>query len=135
MTKRPLVAVAAVVALPAAPAEAHDGCNTAPCEKRVAKRFAHEKWRKAVHRYGVGLLRARMLCESGHHGGWSLSTTGNGYWFGLQFDVGAWTGAGGRVRLGRPVGVWSTQPEPLEQKFRAVVWDYRHGGDPWPNCP
>lgn len=75
-----------------------------------------------------------MRCESGSHGGYSLSTTGNSYWFAFQFNTTAWTGAGGRMRGGRPVGVWTMHPTRLEQDFRAVVWDGRHGGDPWPNC-
>jgi rare lipoprotein A (peptidoglycan hydrolase) len=59
MTRRPLVAVAAAVVLPAAPAEAkHDGCNTDPCEKRVAERFtpATASW------YGPGLFGNRLGC-------------------------------------------------------------------------
>lgn len=96
---------------------------------------AHAKWTKVVRAYGVGLLRARMRCESGHHGGYRLATTGNGYWFAHQFDVQAWTGAGGRMRRGRPAGVWTRQPSRLEQDYRAAVWDRKHGGDAWPNCP
>lgn len=96
---------------------------------------AHAKWRAAVARYGVGVLRARMRCESGNHGGYRLSTTGNGYWFAHQFNMQAWTGAGGRARGGRPVGVWTLQPSRLEQDYRAARWAQLHGGDPWPNCP
>ncbi len=116
-------------------AAAHNGCHSAACSERVEKRAAHAKWRAAVRAYGVGLLRARMRCESASYGGYALSTNGNGYWFGHQFDVAAWTGAGGRMRRGRPAGVWSMQPSRLEQDARAVRWDAIHGGDPWPNCP
>jgi hypothetical protein len=76
-----------------------------------------------------------MRCESGSVGGYRLSTTGNGYWFAYQFNVAAWVGSGGRFRGGRPVGRWSTQPGRLEQSYRAVVWDRKSAGDPWPNCP
>jgi hypothetical protein len=105
------------------------------CAERVAKREAHQKWYRAVRAYGIGLLRARMRCESGNHGGYRLDTTGNSYWFAHQMNVQAWLGAGGRVRNGRPVGVWSTQPERLEQDYRTVRWAAIHGGDAWPNCP
>lgn len=96
--------------------------------------MAHAKWRPVVEAYGVERLRARMRCESGGHGGYSLSTTTGQYWFAHQFNVAAWTGAGGRYR-GSPVGVWTTQPSRLEQDYRAVIWERVHGGDPWPNCP
>ncbi|MGH2897219.1 MAG: hypothetical protein ACRDMZ_00985 [Solirubrobacteraceae bacterium] len=111
------------------------GCNSKACELRVLKRQTFEKWNAGARAYGLGLLRARMHCESGGHGGYALATTGNGYWFAHQFNVGAWTGSGGRMRGGRPVGVWTRQPTVAEQDWRAVVWDRRHGGDPWPRCP
>lgn len=130
-----LAALAAVLILPAAPALAHNGCHSQACEQRVEIRVAHAKWRVAVAAYGRGLLRARVACESLTSGGYALSTTGNGYWFAHQFDVAAWTGAGGRMRHGRPAGVWTMQPSALEQDYRAVVWDRKHGGDAWPNCP
>jgi hypothetical protein len=118
-----------------ASAKGHSGCHSKSCKVRVEKRAAHAKWRPIVHAYGIGLLRARMQCESGNHGGYALATTGNTYWFAHQFNVGAWTGAGGRMRKGRPAGVWAMQPSRLEQDFRAVRWDAIHGGDPWPRCP
>lgn len=118
-----------------APALARDGCNSQACKVRVEIRVAHKKWSAAVAAYGIGTLRARMRCESAGDGGYALSTTGNGYWFAHQFDAQAWVGAGGRMRHGRPAGVWSMQPSRLEQDYRAVVWDRQHGGDAWPNCP
>lgn len=118
-----------------ADAQNRDGCRTASCERRVAIRAVQKHWWVVVRGYGVGLLRARMRCESGGAGGYALAATGNGFWFAHQFEPGAWVGAGGRMRGGRPVGAWSTQPSRLEQDYRAVVWDRRHGGDPWPNCP
>ena len=104
------------------------------CEERVQKRVAHAKWRRVVNDYEPGLLRARMRCETGGHGGYEHVTNGV-FWFAHQFEPRAWAGAGGRIRNGRPVGVWSLQPERLEQDYRAVRWDWVHGGDPWPNCP
>lgn len=120
------------IAAPVAPAD--DGCSRA-CEVRVQKREIEQRWRQVVHRYGVGLLRARARCETGSHGMYRLSTTGNTYWFAHQMNVAAWIGAGGHMRDGRPVGVWTTQPTRLEQDYRTVRWDRMHGGDPWPNCP
>ena len=110
------------------------GCDRA-CDVRVQKRVAHEKWRATVRAYGPARLEARMRCESGGHGGYALGTTGNGFWFAHQFEPRAWVGAGGRMRAGRPVGVWTLQPSRLEQDNRAVVWERKHGGDPWPRCP
>jgi hypothetical protein len=129
---RLLVTLAALHLPP--PAPRHD-CETLLCRERVVVREATERWRQVVDAYGRGLLRARMWCESGSSGGYRLSTTGNGYWFAHQFNVGAWTGAGGRVRFGRPVGVWTMQPTRLEQDYRAARWDRINGGDSWPNCP
>lgn len=110
-----------------------DSCED-ECEERVQRREAHARWRDVVSDYGVGRLRARMRCESGSHGGYEHVTNGL-FWFAHQFEPRAWAGAGGRLRNGRPVGVWSTQPEALEQDYRAVRWARVHGGDPWPNCP
>lgn len=124
----------AALTLPA-PAQAKPTCTTHACDIRVNKRAAHAKWHAAVRAYGRWRLLARMRCESASSGGYHLSTTGNQYWFAFQFNVGAWVGAGGRLRHGRPVGVWTLQPTALEQDYRAVRWDAIHGGDAWPNCP
>lgn len=111
------------------------GCNTRACEVRVERRRVRRRWRIKVRAYGEGLLAARRECETGSHGTYSLSTTGNGYWFAYQFDTDAWKGAGGKMKAGRPVGAWTVHPSPLEQDYRAARWDGIHGGDPWPNCP
>lgn len=116
-------------------AAARASCRRMSCRRRVARSEVRERWRAAVRAYGIGLLRARMQCESGGDGGYRLSTNGNGFWFAHQFEPGAWYGAGGRRRRGRPAGAWTLHPSRLEQDYRAVVWDARHGGDPWPNCP
>ena len=120
-----------------APAVAGDrsGCNTDACERRVLIKSTHAKWRAVVADYGFDTLRARERCEAGGHGGWRLVTTGNGFYLGHQFEPRAWAGAGGRLRAGVPVGRWGGHPSRLEQDYRAVVWEGRHGGDPWPNCP
>ncbi len=115
-------------------AKSHSGCHSMSCKVRVEKRAAHAKWRPIVRAYGIGLLRARMHCESGNHGGYGLATTGNSFWFAHQFTISSWVAAGGRIRLGRPAGVWTMQPERLEQDVRAVRLDAIQG-DPWPSCP
>lgn len=127
-----LFALAALAA--PGPVEAPKACERS-CRTRVQKRVARKRWRRAVQAYGPGLLAARRRCETGSHGTYALSTTGNSYWYAYQHDVAAWAGAGGRVRHGRPVGVWTVHPSPLEQDYRAVKWDRIHGGDAWPNCP
>ena len=128
------VVAALVLAFAAPAASAGAACNNA-CERRYLITTTHAKWRAAVNAYGVATLRARMRCESGGHGGYSLVTTGNGFYFAHQFEARAWTGAGGRARVGIPVGRWARHPSRLEQDYRAVAWERRHGGDPWPNCP
>jgi len=123
-----LLALTALSAALLAPPAAEAGCRSNSCEERVA----HAKWRKVVapHR---SVLAANAQCESG--GRYNLYTTGSGYYYSHQFDAAAWLGSGGRSRRGRLVGRFSTQPGRLEQDYRAVIWDRRHGGDPWPNCP
>ena len=130
-----LLAAAVAILLVAAAAGALARDCDRECDIRVQKRVAHAKWSKTVRAYGISTLRARMRCESGGDGGYGLATTGNGFWFAHQFEPRAWVGAGGRMRGGRPVGVWSKQPSRLEQDNRAAIWHRRHGGDPWPNCP
>lgn len=129
-----LAFVLGVIVFAEGPRAAETSCSKS-CQLRVNIKAAHAKWRPVVAAYGIERLRARMRCESGGHGGYKLSTTGNGFWFAHQFEPRAWTGAGGRIRGGRPVGVWTTQPSRLEQDYRAVIWEERHGGDPWPSCP
>ena len=130
-----LVVLAAFALAMAAIASARaPDCDRA-CDVRVQKRVAHEKWRATVRAYGPARLEARMRCESGGHGGYSLYTTGNSFYFAHQYEPRAWYGAGGRQRGGLPVGVWSKQPSRLEQDYRAVIWERKHGGDPWPHCP
>jgi len=63
-------------------------------------------------------------CESG--GNWSINT-GNGYYGGLQFDLGTWRGVGGS---GYP-----HQASREEQIHRATILRDRNGGyGAWPSC-
>jgi hypothetical protein len=62
-------------------------------------------------------------CESG--GNWSINT-GNGFYGGLQFDLGTWHGAGGS---GRP-----DQASRSEQIRVANVVHSARGFAPWPAC-
>ena len=134
MRIRPLfIAMILIVAILAGVmASAARACETKRCAERVGKRVAHTKWKKAVRGYGIGVLQARARCESGAN--YKLQTTGNGFWFSMQFEPRAWYAAGGRKRHGHPVGVWTRIPGRLEQQYRAVIWDHKHGGDPWPSC-
>lgn len=74
----------------------------------------------------TGNLNARVACESGGSGGYQANT-GNGYYGGYQFDLPSWRAAGGS---GYP-----HEATPEEQDKRARIWEQKHGGDPWPNCP
>lgn len=115
----------------------HHGCLTQACERRVDRR-EHRKtlrrWWQATRPYR-GWLAAVRSCESGSFGTYDLSTTGNGFWFAYQHTASSWRAAGGRLQDGwRPVGVRSTQPEPLEQDYRAVVTLHQQGTGAWPVC-
>ena len=63
-------------------------------------------------------------CEAG--GNWATNT-GNGYYGGLQFDLGSWQGAGGS---GYP-----HQASRAEQIKRGKIWyDMNGGWRSWPGC-
>lgn len=119
MTRRPLVAVAAVVVLPAAPTEAapYTGCEKPPCKRRAIAPYKP-------------FLRTVGACESGttgwlRHGLRAVSSTGQ-YRGRYQFGLLDWRRAGGH---GDPVDAgW------LEQAYRAVVWLTVNGRHSWPNC-
>lgn len=136
----------------------HKGCNTHACDKRVAKRLAIKRthpmcntWacvkrvnaarykrfmqhmQKVVAPY-KGWLSSTRQCESGHHGLYKLHTTGNGFWFAYQFTPGTWASVGGKINNGRPVGMTSLLPTPLEQDYRAVLVLHSQGAGAWPNC-
>ena len=68
-------------------------------------------------------LERMAHCES--HGRWYINT-GNGFFGGLQFDLGTWRSVGGR---GYP-----HRNSELEQKFRAVKLIKLRGYRPWPIC-
>lgn len=102
-------------------------CVSQSCRARVAWKAQRKRWRAAVNAYGPGLLAARRQCESGNHGLYRANT-GNGFYGAYQFDRGSWRAAGGSTAFAHLAA-------PLEQDYRAVVWDGMHGGDLWPNCP
>ena len=99
----------------------------AGCKKRACKLHVIEPHKPT--------LRARGACEAfGYSSRYTrkltsglLTNTGNGYYGRYQFDLPSWRGAGGRLS--------PTSYGWIEQAYRAVVWQVRHGGDPWPNCP
>lgn len=85
-------------------------------KKHVDKRIA------VVRPYDAKLNRM-AYCESTNR--WYLDT-GNGFYGGLQFDLGTWRTVGGS---GYP-----NQNSELEQKYRAVILIKRRGYEPWPVC-
>jgi hypothetical protein len=62
-------------------------------------------------------------CESGSN--WSTNT-GNGFYGGLQFDLGTWRSVGGS---GLP-----SDASASEQKYRATLLIQDRGYSPWPVC-
>lgn len=62
-------------------------------------------------------------CESG--GNWSINT-GNGFYGGLQFDIGTWGGYGGYAR--------ADLAPPAIQIEKAMEVHARRGFSPWPAC-
>ena len=70
-----------------------------------------------------GVWQALSLCEAG--GNWATNT-GNGYYGGLQFDIGTWGGYGGYARA---------DLAPAEvQIAKASEIVARRGFSPWPAC-
>lgn len=70
-----------------------------------------------------GVWQALSLCEAG--GNWAANT-GNGYYGGLQFDIGTWGGYGGYARA-------DLAPAEVQiAKASEVV--ARRGFSPWPAC-
>jgi LysM repeat protein len=73
---------------------------------------------------GTGSVWDRIAaCESG--GNWSIST-GNGFYGGLQFTLGSWSGVGGS---GNPANASRE-----EQIARAEILQSRQGWGAWPAC-
>jgi hypothetical protein len=114
----------------------YPGCHSRACVRRVQAR-GHgntvRRWKRTARPYAAW-LRSTRACESGSAGGYTLSTTGNGFWFAYQHTASSWYAAGGRRRNGRPAGVRSLQPTPAEQDFRAVVTLRQQGRGAWPVC-
>jgi hypothetical protein len=67
---------------------------------------------------------ADALCIHEKEGAWD-SNTGNGYYGGMQFDLGTWASAGG---TGRP----DLQPASVQLRVAYTLWQ-RAGWAPWPN--
>lgn len=104
-----------VVSVEVAGAHYYAGCKKERCMAHVVKPHKAK-------------LRARALCESG---GDPRAHDPSGWYHGLyQFDWRSWLAAGGRPYYSDP-----HDASPLEQSYRALIWEKRHGGDPWPNCP
>jgi hypothetical protein len=101
------------------------GCNTDPCEERVARRERVEHKRRVIRPFRDWLYKVRV-CESGNRN----VNTGNGFYGYYQFTVGTWHATGGS---GMPH--WHGL---LEQSFRAVIWRKRignpHQSSGWPVC-
>lgn len=111
-------------------------CITNRCRSRMRARVHGQtvtRWRRTARPYAAW-LRSTRQCESGGAGGYSLSTTGNGFWFAYQHTPSSWYAAGGRRRDGRPAGVHAMQPEPAEQDYRAVITLRQQGRGAWPVC-
>ena len=67
-------------------------------QERIAKAVAeylaaHHRWEHPPRTTTRNYDRMARVCESKHHG-WHANT-GNGYYGGLQFDIGTWKEAGG----------------------------------------
>lgn len=112
-------------------------CNTWKCVKRVThKRKARlvKKWIRTAAS-SAGWLKSTSWCESGSSGWYRLRTTGNGFWFALQFTVRTWASVGGRVIGGVPYGYWGEAvPSKAEQNYRAVLVLRAQGTGAWPVC-
>lgn len=126
------VALASLAFVPAAAAAPGDRCSTSQCSAAVrsavraawrAEALPHARW-----------IASTIRCESGGHGLYRLHTTGNGFWFAGQFTPSTWASVGGRLRAGRPVGVWSTLPDRAEQDARMVRVLRSQGRRAWPRC-
>lgn len=114
----------------------HPGCNTHRCDRRrdhKVRRQIVARWRRVAAPY-AGWLAPTRRCESGSSGGYTLATTGNGFWFAYQHTPGSWYAAGGRSRGGRPAGAWTMQPLAAEQDYRAVITLRQQGRGAWPVC-
>lgn len=84
------------------------------------------RWTRRLHPYSAEWFQA-ALCVHSHEGAWT-SNTGNGYYGGLQYDVGTWLSNGG----GRFAST-ADQATPAQQLLVAYwTWQAR-GWTPWPN--
>ncbi len=76
-----------------------------------------------TYRHPISTWERLAQCESG--GNWAINT-GNGYYGGLQFNLGSWQGVGG---AGYP-----HQNSKWEQIHRAELLQARQGWGAWPAC-
>jgi LysM repeat protein len=81
---------------------------------------------------GSSYWDAVMECESGNHGGWSLWSTGNGYYFALQFAPGTWLAFGGPSEYLETPGLVPSRSLQIAVAERTQAGSQN---DPWPNCP
>jgi len=109
--------------------------STRPRPERITLeigRMAARYFNGLVHRYLVAVERAKLVrrwsgvaqCESG--GNWSINT-GNGYYGGLQFNLGTWAAYGG-----------SSRPDLQPAWYQATIAERVRAGSQglgaWPHC-
>ena len=82
--------------------------------------------RRVVMYDGDTVWDALATCESG--GNWA-SNTGNGYYGGLQFSLGAWQGYGGSAYAAYPHEATREEQIAVAERLRAA-----RGYQPWPAC-
>lgn len=82
--------------------------------------------RRVVTYDGDTVWDALAQCESG--GNWAINT-GNGYYGGLQFNLGTWQGYGGGEFAAYPHEATREQQITVAERLRAA-----RGYQPWPAC-
>ena len=109
----PMEATINVVATPP-PTPAPTAAPAAPAPQRVVTYDGNSVWDDLAK------------CESG--GNWAINT-GNGYYGGLQFNVGTWNGYGGAEFAAYPHEATREQQITVAERLRAA-----RGYGPWPAC-
>jgi hypothetical protein len=82
--------------------------------------------RRVVTYDGDTVWDALAKCESG--GNWAINT-GNGYYGGLQFSLGAWQSYGGTAYAAYPHQATRAEQIAVAERLRAA-----RGYQPWPSC-
>lgn len=102
----------------------------APAPTQTAKSVAQSRlWNTGAKAPAVingSVWDALARCESG--GNWAINT-GNGYYGGLQFSAGTWTGNGGGTYAPRADLATREQQIAIAEQLRAA-----RGFSPWPAC-